>query len=324
MSNKEKKDDLLSLYGKEPKNVINAFLKVKPRNGGIKKVSEHPKREQLPLAKHKGKLVLGDKEIDCYVLDTEERVISLRAAVTSITKVEGGALEDYLGVKALKSFIDKDLVLEETIEFKQPKLDWITKGIKAENFLDICRAYVNAYVNEKLTTSRQKEIAIQCSILLSACAKVGLIALIDEATGYQYERNQEALRIKLAAYISEELRDWEKTFPDELWEEFGRLTGWSSTRLHSRPKWWGKLVMEVIYDALDPDVAQHLRENKPPPRHKMNYHQWMTSDVGLKALIPHINQIIGIAKTCESLSEFREQVGYHFKKEPLQLRLPSK
>ena len=58
------------------------------------------------------------------------------------------------------------------------------------------------------------------------------------ATGYQYVRAEDALQVQLRAFLAEELRDWEKTFPDELWQEFGRLTGWSGP-LHSRPKWWG-------------------------------------------------------------------------------------
>ena len=45
--------------------------------------------------------------------------------------------------------------------------------------------------------------AIQCSILQSSCAKVGLIALIDEATGYQYERAEHALQVKLRAFVRE-------------------------------------------------------------------------------------------------------------------------
>ena len=88
-------------------------------------------------------------------------------------------------------------------------------------------------------------------MFLSACAKVRLDALIDEATGYQFERADDALRVKLRAFIADELRAWEKTFPDELWMEFGRLTGWKGSS-HSRPKWWGRLVIEMIYDTLDP------------------------------------------------------------------------
>jgi hypothetical protein len=62
-------------------------------------------------------------------------------------------------------------------------------------------------------------------MFLAAYAKVGLDALIDEVTGHQYDRAQDALEIKLKAYLADEMRKWEKTFPDELWIEFGRLTG---------------------------------------------------------------------------------------------------
>jgi hypothetical protein len=284
-----------------------------------------------PFAKYRGELRLGESVVDCYVLDTKERVISLRATVKSLTGVDGSALEEYIGVKALKPFINSDLIVEELIEFNLPGQREGTqfssaKGITAERFLDICRAYVSALtadaVAEKpVLTQRQREIAVQASVLLSSCAKVGLIALIDEATGYQYEREQDALQIKLRAFISEELRDWEKTFPDDLWEELGRLSSWDGP-LHLRPKWWGKLVMELIYEALDPDVAKYLKNNKPPPRFGQNYHQWLTSDVGLKALIPHIHQVIGIAKTCNSITELKMKVAHHYKHEPIQESLP--
>lgn len=271
-----------------------------------------------PFAKYQGELHLGDKTVDCYVLDTKERVISLRASVKALTDVSGGDLERYIGVQALKPFINKELILEQTVEFNIPGSQWKGRGIIAERFLDICNAYVKAFSVGALTTERQQEIAINCSILLSSCAKVGLIALIDEATGYQYEREEDALQIKLKAFIAEELRDWEKTFPDGLWEQFGRLTNWQGA-LHLRPKWWGKLVMELIYYALDPDIANHLRTNKPPPRHGMNYHQWLTSDVGLKALIPHIHEVIGIAKTCDNMRELRDKVALYYNVDPKKL-----
>lgn len=273
-----------------------------------------------PTAIYQGTLSLGSSTVDAYVLNDERRVISLSAVVRSIADKDRGALADYLGVSALKPYINADLVAAELIDFEIPGLPGLAKGIKAEVFLDICTAYVNALRDDALTTQRQGEIAIKCSILLASCAKVGLIALIDEATGFQYVRDEDALQIKLRAYISEELRAWEKTFPDQLWEEFGRLTAWKGS-LHSRPKWWGKLVMELIYDALDPDVARHLREHKPPPRKGMSYHSWMTADVGLKNLIPHIYQVIGIAKTCMNMKELREKVAFHYGKEPMQLSM---
>lgn len=273
-----------------------------------------------PFAKYRGELMLGDTSVDCYVLDTKERVISLRATVKSIADVDAGNLSDYIGAQALKSYINKDLILGELIDFHIPGTQLKGKGIAAEKFLDICSGYVSAFSAGVLATDRQKEIAIRCSILLASCAKVGLIALIDEATGYQKEREEDALQVKLRAFIAEELREWEKTFPDELWEEFGRLTRWQGS-LHLRPKWWGKLVLELIYDALDPDIAKHLRVHKPPPRHGQNYHQWLTEDIGLKALITHIHQVIGISKTCDTMDELREKIAHYYNKQPMQLAM---
>lgn len=273
---------------------------------------------KTPIARFQGTLALGTSEVECHVLENEERVLSLRSVMRSIAERETGALADYIGVSALKPFINADLVVAELREFEIPGIPGLAKGMTAETFLEICTAYVNALKSDALATDRQREIAFKCSILLASCAKVGLIALIDEATGYQHVRAEDALQVKLKAFITDELRAWEKTFPDELWKEFGRLEGWQGP-LHLRPRWWGKLVMELIYDALDPDIADHLRKNKPPPRAGMNYHQWMTADIGLKSLIQHIYQIIGIAKTCRTMRELRDRVAFHYGKDPMQL-----
>ena len=73
-----------------------------------------------PFAKFKGDLSLGGTPIDCYVLDTGDRVISLRAAVRSIAGVDSSSLADYLAIEGLKPFIDSDLVLAETRDFHIP------------------------------------------------------------------------------------------------------------------------------------------------------------------------------------------------------------
>lgn len=276
---------------------------------------------ESPFSKYSGLLKLGGKEVDCYVLDTGERVISMRSTVRSIINSETGDLSSYINTRAIKQYYDAQALISGMIEFSIPGNPVKSKGITAESFLDICSAYVSAFTapDTKLTP-KQTEIAINCAALISACAKTGLIALIDEATGYQYERAEDALQIKVQAYISEELREWEKTFPDELWEEFGRLTNWSNP-LQTRPKYWGKLVLELVYDALDPDIAKYLKENKPKPRHGMNYHQWLTEDLGVRALSTHINQVIGIAKTCDTIQELKDKVAYHYKKKPMQITI---
>ena len=273
-----------------------------------------------PFAKYSGILGLSNAKVNCYVLDTEERVITLGATVKAIAKRDHSKLGEYIGVKALKSYINSKLILGEVIVFNIPGTQLKGKGLSAETFLDICTAYVDTFAANNLETDRQKEIAIQCSMLLASCAKIGLIALIDEATGYQHDRKPDALTIKMQAFFSPELREWEKTFPDELWEEFGRLTNWHGA-LHHRPKWWGKLVIELIYESLDHDVAEHLKNNKPPPKHGLNYHQWLSSDFGLNALVIQINQVIGIAKTCDNIHELREKVKHYYQGGAFQQKL---
>lgn len=282
------------------------------------KVEAEPSTGNLPFAKWRGKIDLGGDELDVYVLNTEDRVISMRSAVTAITSTPGGDLETYIGAKSLKPFIDKDLLLEELVQFSIPGTQFLGRGMTTAQFETICRAYVQALYKGENLTDRQREIAIKCAVLTSGLTRTGLDALIDEATGYQYERAEDALQVKLRAFIADELREWEKTFPDELWEEFGRLTGWE-TPLQTRPKWWGKLVTEMIYDTLDEDVAKYLKENKPAPG--IRWHQQLTENYGVRQLVSRCYEIIGMAKTCDDMHELRQRVAQHYGKKPVQLTL---
>lgn len=259
-------------------------------------------RQPRPVAEWQGELEMG---ISCFVLSDGRRIISRTGATSALTGLTGqGSLETYVQVEALKGYVPAnldDLMVEFTIkEVTHRKV----MGLTAETFLDICTGYVQAMQDEALTTDRQRQIALKAASFLAACSKVGLIALIDEATGYQYERAEDALRVKLKLFLEDEMRPWEKTFPDELWREFGRLTNWKGT-IHKRPKYWGHLVNELVYGYLDEDVAQWLRTNQPEPRHGRNYHQWLSAQYGLKKLVEHIWMLIGMASTCTTMGQLK-------------------
>ena len=64
--------------------------------------------------------------------------------------------------------------------------------------------------------------------------------------------------------------------------------------------------MELIYNALEPDVAAYLKANKPRPKHKQNYYHWFTQDYGLQQVITHIYKFILVAKTCKNIQLLRE------------------
>ncbi len=264
---------------------------------------------QSPFSKWRGTVDLGGDTLEVYVLDTKQRVIALRSAVKSMTNVDSGKLGNYISVSALKPFINSDLILGELLEFSIPGTQFKGMGLTTEQFELICRGYVQALYEGAPLTDKQREIAVKCAVLTAGLTRIGLDALIDEATGYQHERAEGELQVKLRAFIAEELRAWEKTFPDELWEEFGRLTNWKGS-LSSRPKYWGKLVIELIYDTLDPDVAKYLRENRPPPG--VHWHRQLTEDTGVRALVSRCYEVVGLAKSCQTMGELRRKVAHHY------------
>lgn len=252
------------------------------------------------------------------MLDTGERVLALRSAIKAITSTDSGNLGSYIGASVLKPYLNNDLVLGELISFSIPGTQFKGNGLTTATFELILRAYVRALYEKAELTERQREIAFKCAVISAGLTRTGLDALVDEATGYQYERADDALQIKLKAFIADELRAWEKTFPDELWQEFGRLTNWSGP-LHSRPKWWGKLVLELIYDTLDPDVAKYLRENKPEKG--VHWHRQLTEDLGVRQLVSRCYEVVGMSKTCRDIRELKEKVAEHYGKTTVQLTL---
>lgn len=286
----------------------------------------------LPEAKYRGALNLSGSmglEVPCYVLDTGQRVIGRTSATEVLTGIKGGgALEKYLGVASLKPFINITDIVDRMVAFELPDVEGLekhVKGLPADLFIEICQGFVNALkaetaAGQPILTTRQREMAIKASMFLSACAKVGLDAMIDEATGFQYQRAEDALRVKLKAYLAEEMRKWEKTFPEDLWLEFGRLTNWKGS-VTQRPKYWGHLVTELIYQYLDRDVAKWLKDNKPKPSHGSNWHQYLSADLGVQKLIQHIWKTIGIAKTCATMQELKQKMAELHGKVPVQITL---
>lgn len=282
---------------------------------------------KIPQTTHWGDLLIGDVNLPCYVLDTGERVFSLNGVMVGLMEIEGGPLADYLMVKTLREYLPSDLVpgqdrsIPALIEFDTGTTGYARRalGLPVERFMDLCIAYSTAAEKEQLT-ERQQKIAQNAIRFLRATAKVGIIALVDEVTGYQYDRLQDALQVKLKLFLEEEMRPWEATFPDELWVEFQRLTNWSGP-LHLRPKWWGKLVNELIYGYLDQDVLNWLKTNAPKPRFGQNYHQWLSSQFGLKRLIEHLWLTIGMARTCRRIEELREKMAIQYGHQRMQLSL---
>lgn len=274
-----------------------------------------------PEAKWPGLLPVAGDEVPCYVLDDGRRVITRTGALNFLTGGKGGGnLESYLKVKALEPFLPPDLEDQFVDITMSQVVNKKVQAMSASAFIDICRAYSRARDTGALSTDSQIGIAVRASMLLAAFAKTGIEAAIDEATGYQYDRASDALRTRLQLFLQDEMRPWEKTFPDELWIQFGRLTNWQGP-IHSRPKYWGHLVMELVYGYLDRDVSDWLKSHAPEPRHGRNYHQWLSGQYGLRKLTEHIWMLIGLASACHDMKELRARMAEKFGREGIQFTM---
>lgn len=289
---------------------------------------------ELRKATHWGELMLGDIPIPCYVLEDGQRIFSLKGVVVALTGTEGGQLAEYIKVRSIREYLPEDLIPAENgsipalINFDTGGAAFAKNaiGVPVERFMDICIAFstalqeTNAGNAQIKLTERQTEIAIRANTFLRTTAKVGIVALVDEATGYQYDRPVDALQFKLKLFLAEEMREWEKTFPDELWVQFGRLTNWKGS-IHSRPKYWGKLVNELVYSYLDNDVYNWLKTNAPKPVGNQSYHRWLSEQYGLKKLMEHLWQLVGMASACQSMEQLRRKMAEKHGKVPVQLTL---
>lgn len=265
----------------------------------------------FPLALFPGKLKMADAEFSCYVLDNGKRVMAQREIVRLLTGQVKGDLGRYLESLALKGKIDVEDIARQTINFSIPGTQYKGIGYEATLLLDICDAYLRAREEGKLT-DQQMHLARQSEIITRACAKVGIIALIDEATGYQAFRKKQELQLKLQAFIAEDLQDWAIMFPHEFWFELARLEGVHYSP-RSRPIRWGKYIMAFVYDAVDGDVGKELRKKNPDPHFKQNHHQWL-KEFGKQRVHDQIERVITIMKLCNDMNDFREKFAKVFKK----------
>ncbi|MGA2034458.1 MAG: P63C domain-containing protein [Thermoguttaceae bacterium] len=260
-------------------------------------------------------LKIGEIEIPCYVLADGRRVLAQNGMIASLdmkygTGSGGGAdrLVGFIGGAKLSPFIPNDLRdrIEKPLRFKTTSGS-VANGYEATILADLCDAVLAAR-NAGVLQKQQMHIAHQCEILMRAFAKVGIIALVDEITGYQEDRARDALVEILRAFISEELRKWIKTFPDEYFRELCRLRGIPVGRIASHhPQYIGHLTNDVVYRRLAPGVLKRLKEvtpKNPKGARKHKFFQRLTEDIGDPALRQHLASVITLMKVSDDWKGF--------------------
>ncbi len=284
----------------------------------------------VPIAPFTGELRIGDRALSCAVLDDGTRVINQTTMHTALER-RGGARRGpgarglpLLSALNLQKYISDELreMAEQPVSYQLPS-GGRALGYPAEILPLICEIYLEARAEGDLTKN-QMTVARAAEILTRGLARLGIVALVDEATGYQEIRARDELQRILEAYVSAELRPWIKTFPDEFFQQIYRLQGWAyRPGTSKRTPYVGKLVNKYIYEQLPEGVLDELERRNPRTErgyraHK--HHQLMTVDTGSIHLDRQISTVTTLMRIANTKREFESMFERAFP--PAQARLP--
>lgn len=264
----------------------------------------------IKRATHSGSLRIGNIVIQCAVLEDGTRLITQRgfaAAMggskpSSMTRRGAGNLPAIMNAANLKPFISEDLEVTATpVEFQMDR-GGRALGIKAIALPKMCKVWLKASKAGKLT-KRQEKYAVNAEILYDGFGEIGIIALVDEATGYQEVRDRLALQEILDRYLQKEFAAWAKKFPDEFYKQIFRLRGWTWKGMKvNRPQCVANYTNDIVWSRLTPGILQELQSRNPVlenGRRKGLHTQLLTTDIGDPALAQHLYGVIGLMRTCD-------------------------
>lgn len=278
----------------------------------------------LPKATHRGELQIGDFRIPCAVLDDGRRVISELGITTALgsrsgaskrkkksAENEGALLPIFLAPSQLYSHISDELRSGplQPIFYKDGRGKVV--GYSAEVLPAVCDVWLKAREAGDLQT-QQYARAQNAEILMRALAKIGIVALIDEATGYQKDRDRDELHKLLAVYLTEERLQWAKRFPDEFYRQIYRLKNWRWPNEGKRTPLLGKITNQIVYDKLPEGVLNELQHRNPTlpgtKRRQWKHHQFLSEDIGQPDLRDHLLQLIAIMRISPTWKTFEKHL----------------
>ena len=268
----------------------------------------------LPKVSYSGIITVGNKELSCAVLDDGTRILTNTAVFAAFDRPRKGKPSEsyrlkntpaFLTANNLQPYIEREFADGDfSVEYIRNGRECI--GYKAEILSRICEIYLSAR-DDGILTENQKPLADASDVLMRSLAKVGIIALIDEATGYQFERDTRALQELFSKYIAEEFLPWIKTFPDEFYKQMFRLRRWNYNGRFKTP-YAGQLTNFLIYNRLPAGIADELKRLNPVLNkngyRKYRLHQGLTKETGYQHLTQLISTVTTMMKGFDTWEQF--------------------
>jgi hypothetical protein len=270
----------------------------------------------LPRVDFPGTLKLSNVSIPCAVLTDGTRVLSENGIANALLGGRSGAskrkkkaageagahLPLFVAPRQLEPFISKDLFEGPLQPIRYVDGHSVVIGYDARILRAVCEIWLSARAAGALQ-DQQLDKAQRAEELMRALADVGIVALVDEATGYQQFRARDELQKILAAYIAPELLPWSQRFPQSFYSELHRVRGWKyAPGSNKRNHYIGKLTNELIYKQLPNGVLEELRTKNPRDpengRRRHTHHQFLTEDIGnphLEKQIVAVTTLLGVS-----------------------------
>jgi P63C domain len=256
-------------------------------------------------------------DVDCYVLDDEQKtaVISQTGMGRALgLSSRGNAFPRFLATRAMSEIAGAGLKekIENPLKFQwgtggaeQPPA--IIHGFDVALLIDISNAIIAAESRGELP-KRYDEIAKQAHIIIGASAKFGIKNLVYALSGYDATREEVIAAFKF--YVREEARDYEREFPNQLYQEWYRLY---QLPVPERNKPWKfkHLTVDQLYWPLANSQGHILQltraQRATHSERRKKLHQFL-SDIGVKALRQHLGQLLGIAQVSQDKAEYEKHV----------------
>jgi hypothetical protein len=274
--------------------------------------------KDIPKATHEGILTIGDMEIPCAVLENGMRVLTQSGVMKALGRARQAKgrqyydadvdLPAFLTAKNLKPFIPSTLsVTSSQLEFKL-RSGQRAFGYSADLLPEVCGVFLDAKASGVLA-STQEHIAERALILIRGLASVGIIALVDEATGFQYERPRRDLEELLKKFLAEGLRRWVRTFPGDYFKHLCRLKNVPLRPDMKLPQYFGHLTNDLVWRRIAPGLLRALKERRDErgsPSNKL--HSWTSEEVGKPELLLHLGTVVGLMKIHTDYDAFHSQL----------------
>lgn len=268
----------------------------------------------MPEALCEGEIEIGSVKIECYVLDNLKRVIHKRGMAKALgMKSEGGnVFMKAMGRKGLGSVMGADVrsKIDNPLIFKTLTAD-LGHGYDATILIDICDTIIEAAKANKLGAG-QESLALQAEIIIRASAKLGIVALVDDATGFIADKRREQYKELFREFIREEVSWYQSEFPDKLFDVIYKIYGLPrKADAKNHPQFFGKFIRKYIYEPLansNGAILEMLDEKNPVVyasggrRYKM--FQFLSDVVGLPTLRSHLWQVVGIGNASKGKAQF--------------------